>query len=79
MNWLNSFGERLAAVMPVNRTMWRNMSRLLIDYWREWRPDILRWIAGILIFTLFAWFIIDYFDYFDSCLNHASCVTGGLG
>jgi hypothetical protein len=29
-----------------------------------------------LIFALFAWVIIDYFDYFDSCLNHASCVTG---
>ena len=55
------------------------MSRLLIDYWREWRPEILRWSAAILIFTLFAWFIIDYFDYFNSCLNHASCVTGGLG
>ena len=20
---------------------------LLIDYWREWRPDILRWIAAM--------------------------------
>jgi len=49
------------------------MNRLLIDCWRQWRPDILRWIAAILIFALFAWFIIDYFDYFDSCLNHASC------
>ena len=55
------------------------MNRLLIDYWREWRPDILRWIAAILIFALFAWVIVDYFDYFDSCLNHASCVTGALG
>ena len=47
-----------------------------LDYWREWRPDILRWIAAILIFALFAWVIVDYFDYFDSCLNHASCATG---
>jgi methylglutaconyl-CoA hydratase len=29
--------------------------------------------AGGLIFALLAWFIVDYFDYFDSCLNHASC------
>jgi hypothetical protein len=49
---------------------------LLIDYWREWRPDVLRWIAAILIFALFAWFIVDYFDFFDPCLNNASCVTG---
>jgi hypothetical protein len=49
---------------------------LLIDYWREWRPDVLRWIAAILIFALFAWFIADYFDFFDPCLNNASCVTG---
>ena len=42
------------------------MNRLLIDFWREWRPDILRWIAAILIFALFAWVIVDYFDFFDS-------------
>jgi hypothetical protein len=52
------------------------MNRLWIDYWREWRPDILRWIAAILIFALFAWVIVDYFDFFDSCVNNASCVTG---
>ena len=52
------------------------MKKLLIDYWREWRPDILRWIAAILISALFAWFIGDYFDYFDSCLNRASCAKG---
>jgi hypothetical protein len=51
------------------------MNPLLIDFWRKWRPDILRWIAAILIFALFAWIIVDYFDFFDSCLNHASCVT----
>ena len=42
-----------------------DMNRLLIGYWREWRPDIFRWIAAILIFTLFAWVLTDYFDYFD--------------
>ena len=47
------------------------MNRLLIDYWREWRPDILRWIAAILMFALFAWVIVDYFDFFDSCVNRA--------
>ena len=26
-----------------------------LDYWREWRPDILRWAAAIFIFALFAW------------------------
>jgi len=41
------------------------MNRLLTDYWREWRPDILRWIAAVLIFALFAWVILDYYDYFD--------------
>ena len=41
------------------------MNRLLIDYWREWRPEILRWIAAILIFALFAWVIVDYFDFFQ--------------
>ena len=37
------------------------MNRLLVDYWREWRPDILRWVAAsaLLIFALFAWFIVD--------------------
>jgi hypothetical protein len=40
------------------------MNRLLIDYWRARRPDILRWIAAILIFALFALFIVGYFDYF---------------
>jgi hypothetical protein len=49
------------------------MNRQLVDYWREWRPDILRWIGAILIFALFAWVIVDYFDFFDSCVNHASC------
>jgi len=49
------------------------MKKLLIDYWREWRPDILRSIAAILIFALFDG---DYFDYFDSCLNRASCAKG---
>ena len=52
------------------------MNRLLIDYWKQWRPDILRWIAAILIFALFAWIIVDYFDFFDSCLNDASCAKG---
>ena len=47
-----------------------------LDYWREWRPDILRWAAAILIFALFAWIIVDYFDFFDSCLNRASRVSG---
>ena len=42
-----------------------NMNRLLIDYWREWRPEILRWLAAILIFGLFAWVMLDYYDYFD--------------
>ena len=41
------------------------MKRLLIDYWRQWRPDILRWIAATLIFALFAWIIVDYFDFFE--------------
>jgi hypothetical protein len=59
--------------MSVSRTMWSNMNRQLVDYWREWRPDILRWIGAILIFPLFAWVIVDYFDFFDSCVNHASC------
>jgi hypothetical protein len=49
---------------------------VLIDYRRQWRPDILRWIAAILIFALFAWIIVDYFDVFDSCLDNASCVRG---
>ena len=33
-------------------------------------------IAAILIFALFAWVIVEYFDFFDSCVNNASCVTG---
>jgi len=47
------------------------MNDLLISYWRQWRPDILRWIAAILIFALFAWVMLrsseglDYFDKFD--------------
>jgi hypothetical protein len=45
--------------------MWWNMNRLLIGYWRELRPDILRWIVAILIFAVFAWGILDYYDYFD--------------
>ena len=49
----------------VNATMLVNMNRLLIDYWREWRPEILRWLAAILIFGLFAWVMLDYYDYFD--------------
>ena len=28
------------------------------------RPDIFRWIAAILIFALFAWVIVEYFDFF---------------
>lgn len=46
-------------------TMWQNMNKLLIGYWREWRPDILRWIAAIVVFALFAWIMVDYYDYFD--------------
>ena len=49
------------------------MNRTLIDYLRQWRPDILRWIAAILIFAVFAWVMLDYFGDFDSCLNNASC------
>jgi len=45
--------------------MWQNMNKLLIGYWREWRPDILRWIAAIVVFALFAWIMVDYYDYFD--------------
>jgi len=38
---------------------------LLIAYWREWRPYIFRWIAAILIFALFAFFMEEYFNYFE--------------
>jgi len=41
------------------------MNKLLTDYWRDWRPDIYRWIAAIAIFALFAWIMVDYHDYFD--------------
>ena len=51
------------------------MNKLLIDYWREWRPDIYRWIAAIAIFALFAWIMVDYHDYFDRCENDALACT----
>jgi hypothetical protein len=49
------------------------MNRTLIDYLQQWRPDILRWIAAILVFAVFAWVMSFYFGNFDSCLNNASC------
>jgi hypothetical protein len=49
------------------------MNRTLINYLRQWRPDILRWIAVVLIFAVFAWIMLDYFYRLDSCLNTASC------
>jgi hypothetical protein len=51
------------------------MNRPLIDYWWDRRPDILRWIAAIAIFALFAWIMADYYDYFDRCVNDASACT----
>jgi hypothetical protein len=47
----------------------------LIDYWQMWRPEILRWIAAVVIFALFAWGVSEYFDYSDACLNNASCAS----
>jgi outer membrane protein OmpA-like peptidoglycan-associated protein len=41
------------------------MNRRLIGYWREWRSDILRWIAAIVIFALFAWVMSVLYDYFS--------------
>jgi hypothetical protein len=44
---------------------------MLTSYWREWRPDILRWIAAIAIFAVFAAFMVwssrgeDYFASFE--------------
>jgi hypothetical protein len=49
------------------------MNTTWIDYLRQWRPDILRWIAAIVIFAVFAWVMLDYSDIFDACLNNASC------
>jgi hypothetical protein len=43
----------------------------LMGYWLVWRPDIIRWVAAILIFAAFAAFMLwsskglDYFDSFD--------------
>jgi hypothetical protein len=41
------------------------MNRLLIAYWREWRPYIFGWTAAVVIFVLFAFFMEEYFDLFD--------------
>jgi len=41
------------------------MARPLMAYWKQWRPTIFRWIAAILIFTLFALIMEEYFNYFD--------------
>ncbi len=57
--------KQISPSVSGSMTTWWNMNRLLIGYWREWRPDILRWIAAALIFALFAWVMLDYFDYFD--------------
>jgi hypothetical protein len=46
------------------------MDSRLIGYWRQWGPDIIRWIAAIGIFAAFAWVMthfskgLDYFDKF---------------
>jgi hypothetical protein len=49
------------------------MNTMWIDHLRQWRPDILRWIAAIVVFAVFAWVMLEYFSTFDSCLNRASC------
>jgi len=41
------------------------MNRLVIAYWREWRPSIYRWTAAISIFVLFALAMEAYFNHFD--------------
>ena len=44
---------------------------MLTIYWRQWQPDILRWMAATVIFAVFAAFMLwssrgqDYFDHFD--------------
>ena len=50
-----------------------NMNKTLINYFQQWRLDILRWIAAIAVFAVFAWVMLDYFNTFDACLNNASC------
>jgi hypothetical protein len=49
------------------------MNTTWIDHLRQRRSDILRWIAAIVIFAVFAWLMVEYFGNFDSCLNRASC------
>ena len=44
------------------------MNDQLISYWRQWSPDILRWIAAIVVFAIFAWVMTHFSkgsDYFD--------------
>ena len=41
------------------------MKMLLYGYWRQWRHDIFRWIGAIVVFALFAWLMLNYFDHFD--------------
>jgi len=44
------------------------MDSPLIGYWRQWGPDIVRWIAAIVIFAVFAWVMTRYSKgagYFD--------------
>jgi hypothetical protein len=49
------------------------MNGTLMEYLRQWRPDILRWIVAIVVLAVFAGIMFAYFGNFDSCLNNASC------
>ena len=49
-----SLSNALAPKDEARRIARGTMNRLLIAL-AGWRPDILRWIAAILIFALFAW------------------------